>query len=127
MNIATVARVVASLVLIMSWTPLSCGGDSPSGTANGLTDCASIANAYASSVAQARTCDPAKADSCSASRPAALQDVCKCMAAVNPVAVAELDQLAARYQSQGCAKPGTCTRLCKRPDNVCAGAPSMCR
>jgi hypothetical protein len=91
------------------------------------TECEAARSAYTSAIAQALTCDPAKSDSCSASRPAALEDVCRCVIAVNPAATARLDELAAEYQSKGCVNPGICRRLCKQPAASCSGVPATCR
>ena len=117
---------LASLGLFVACAHPSFAGDS-SGTAGTASECGSIANAYASSVTEARACEPTKADACSVSRAGSLFDVCRCQIAVSPAAVTRLDDLAAQFRSAGCAPRGVCTRLCKRPDNVCEKTSALCR
>ena len=56
-------------------------------------DCSAIAADYDAALPAAQACDPNTPDSCAASRPRSLRDVCRCEVAVNPNATAELDQL----------------------------------
>jgi hypothetical protein len=84
-------------------------------------DCNAIQAAYATAIRQAQICDPAVPDSCSATRPWAPQDVCRCKVAVNPSSTAQLDQLLAQFQSQACpVAQMVCNRVCVAPAHSCA-------
>jgi hypothetical protein len=117
---------LAILTLALTVAGQATGGDIGA-TPAPSSECEVARIAYASAIAQALSCDPTQSDSCSASRPAALEDVCRCVVAVNPTAAAKLDQLATEYQSRGCVRPGICSRLCKQPAGSCSGAPATCR
>jgi hypothetical protein len=95
----------------------SCVWASPAGAA----DCNAIQTAYAAARAQAQVCDLSAPDSCSATRPFSLQDVCQCKVAVNPAHTADLDRLLGQFKSQGCTRAQrVCTRLCRAPARKCA-------
>ena len=90
-------------------------------SAAGAMDCDAIRTAYASALRQAQSCDLSTPDSCSATRPWAPQDVCRCKVAVNPARTAELDRLLAQFQAQACPhNKGVCNRLCLKPEHRCA-------
>ena len=92
-----------------------------SASAAGAMDCKAIQTAYASALQDAQSCDLASPDSCSATRPWAPQDVCRCTVAVNPARTAELDRLLAQFQAQACPRNrGVCNRLCVAPAHRCA-------
>jgi hypothetical protein len=88
-------------------------------------DCAALADSYASALDAARACGLAVPDSCAASRPGSLRDVCRCQVAVNPSRTDELDRLAAKFKAQSCPydKP-FCTRACTIPVHTCIAASS---
>lgn len=83
-------------------------------------DCNEIRTAYASALRQAQICDLAASDSCSATRPWAPQDVCRCQVAVNPARTEELDRLLAQFKSQACPFDRViCNRGCVSPTHKC--------
>ncbi len=85
------------------------------------TDCKAVQTAYASALAEAQFCDLTVPDSCSATRPKAPQDVCRCQVAVNPARTAEVDRLLAQFQSQACPlDQSVCNRACTAPISRCA-------
>ncbi|HVN89347.1 MAG TPA: hypothetical protein VMT61_06005 [Candidatus Binataceae bacterium] len=100
---------------------LFCGLARPSVAA----DCATIAADYDTALKAAQVCDPAVADSCAASRPRSLRDVCRCEAAVNPNSTAELDRMAADFKAQSCAYDSPiCRMACTIPVHVCTAKDS---
>ena len=102
------------------------------------TACLDISREYAAALPDAVICDPAVTDSCSAQRPLevylqldshdlVLEGLCQCPAGgpvhVNPARTARLDQLLARFSSEGCE-----LRYCPCPSPPRPGdPPPSCR
>ena len=108
-------RTGGALLTLVLGALLGCGGSSSG------SKCADLETAYATALSEARTCDPAARDGCRATRPDALDDVCRCQVAVDPASVAPLDQLLDEFQSDECAfAESVCNRLCALPAERCA-------
>jgi len=81
--------------------------------------CAELHEAYRSALIAAQAaCEGAESKLCTARRAASLKDACRCEVAVDPTAVAPLDELTARFQARACAfEPLFCTRVCTQPND----------
>ena len=112
-----IKRRAAARSVLLGWLAVVA---SAHGQAN---DCATLGRAYRDALPPAQACQPGAAGACAATRPAALDDPCRCKVAVNPARTQELDRLIKQYQAGHCAQePGFCNRACVAPATGCLAA-----
>ena len=96
---AVTHRTTVRLLALAVTGVVACGGSSSG------SKCSEIVAAYATTLSEARSCNPATPGVCSATRPDTPDDVCRCEVAVNPPSMAPLDQLLGEFQAEQCPSP----------------------